>query len=421
MVDFEARAAPLWANRELLESRRGKFLAQTGSQLWDVDPADPRRLLFLARAMALGGWVDDALTACAGFLRSWRAALAENRELRNTLAEICFLTRTYDPLVAFIRERYQAEIEITAARDGVPSEHVALWTLRGQKLSFLFSDRVIDHQFMDVILKHWIQVMPALCRYAARPELPRGAVFINLGDVGTVPGLAYCDYRPGFFLIPDPIFLQTDAYAFERSLCRDRGLPWPQRKTVAFWRGQSTGWTDCYGNPPASWRDLPRVRLCEIARSARDPERFDVALSGTTQLAEPAAGELRQSGLIGDYVPFEQFLNCKYQIDIDGNTSAWPGLFTKLCTGNPVLKVKSAQDYRQWYYDRLVPWRNYVPVEADMRDLVEKVDWLVNNDDEAQRIGEQGRALAAEMTAADEIARALPTIAAAFGAASGGG
>ena len=51
------------------------------------------------------------------------------------------------------------------------------------------------------------------------------------------------------------------------------------------------------------------------------------------------------------YVPMTDFNKYKYQIDIDGNTNAWPGLFQKLLTGSPVLKVASPYGFRQWLYE----------------------------------------------------------------------
>jgi hypothetical protein len=100
----------------------------------------------------------------------------------------------------------------------------------------------------------------------------------------------------------------------------------------------------------------------------------------------------------------------KYQIDIDGYTNSWPGLFTKLLSGSPVLKILSPLGWRQWYYDRLKEWEHFVPVESPGDDLVEKVAWLRKNDDAAQRIGASGGALAQSMTFESEIVRGAEII-----------
>ena len=115
-----------------------------------------------------------------------------------------------------------------------------------------------------------------------------------------------------------------------------------------------------------------------------------------------------------DTIPAGSFADWKYQIDIDGNTNSWPGLFQKLLTGSPVLKIASSWNWRQWYYDRLVPWANFVPIEEDMTDLIEKLAWLRDNDEQAQRIGNAGRELASSMSYESEIAAALHVIAGAL-------
>ena len=123
---------------------------------------------------------------------------------------------------------------------------------------------------------------------------------------------------------------------------------------------------------------------------------------------------MEAAGLIRGSVPAEDFLKFKYQIDIDGNSNSWPGLYHKLLTGSPVLKVASPNGYRQWYYDRLKPWINYVPVQADMSDLAQKIEWLRTNDDQARAIGEAGLALARSLDYERELTLAHRTIRAAF-------
>jgi hypothetical protein len=126
------------------------------------------------------------------------------------------------------------------------------------------------------------------------------------------------------------------------------------------------------------------------------------------------AEEIRSTGLVRDFVQDRTWGRYRYQIDIDGNANAFIGCFVRLLTGSPILKVASRDGFRQWYYDRLVPWRNYVPVAADMSDLVDKVRWLLANDDKARDIGDAGRALAVSMDYQTEMRAAVQTIAAAI-------
>ena len=91
------------------------------------------------------------------------------------------------------------------------------------------------------------------------------------------------------------------------------------------------------------------------------------------------------------YIPDHTLAFFRYHIDIDGASNAWRSLFLKLLSGSPVVKVESAWGFRQWYYDRLVPWVNYVPVRSDLADFIEAVEWIKAHDDEAQKIGQAGR------------------------------
>jgi hypothetical protein len=241
-------------------------------------------------------------------------------------------------------------------------------------------------------------------------DMPNGAILLNTDDYGLVPGLAFSDGRADRWLIPDPVYLVENGYRRTALHYLRHDVPWRERHKIAFWRGATTGGEDI----DASWELLDRVRLCRIG--AEHPALFDAGLAGVVQLNALDAAAVNASGLVRNFVPETQFIEYRYQIDIDGNTNSWPGLFQKLLTGSPVLKVASRHGYRQWYYDRLVPWENFVPVASDMSDLVEKLDWLRGHDAEAERIGAAGRMLALSMTVPAELQRARATIYAALSA-----
>ena len=85
----------------------------------------------------------------------------------------------------------------------------------------------------------------------------------------------------------------------------------------------------------------PEIRLCEIAGA--HAELIDAGISKVAPTADAVTRkEIETSGLLRPYVPSTEFNHWKYQIDIDGNTNSWPGLFQKLLTGSPVLKVASS-------------------------------------------------------------------------------
>jgi Flp pilus assembly protein TadD len=249
-----------------------------------------------------------------------------------------------------------------------------------------------------------VQTLPLLVHYH-RTGRERGTIYLGLDDNGAAPGLAFCTNADQRFLIPDPLFLQSQGYQTVRKYFSDEPVAWDDRRPVAFWRGSTSG-----NRAGGSWRTLPRVRLCEIGRAPEAAEFFEVGISRVSARTEAEASAIKSSGLMREWVPATAFARYRMQIDIDGNTNSWPGLFQKLLTGSPVLKVASPGNFRQWYYDRLVAWENYVPVEADMRDLVDKVRWLLSHDGEAREIGRRGAVLAGAMTYEAELEHAVATI-----------
>ena len=79
----------------------------------------------------------------------------------------------------------------------------------------------------------------------------------------------------------------------------------------------------------------------------------------------------------------------------------------RLLLGCCVLKIQSEHGFRQWYYERLTPWQHYVPVRADMSDLIEKIGWCRSHDGECAEIAGAGQAFAHAMTVEGEISEAV--------------
>ncbi len=301
---------------------------------------------------------------------------------------------------------------ITFDNELIKAPGAILWNVHDRRrCTFKFSRDIYSSQKYDMIINNWLSCLPALAAYHSSETHRGGEVALNVDDHGVVPGLAFCDYRPNFFLIPDPQFQSTHGYSATRSYYESHDVPWSDRVPLAFWRGATTG-----RYPAPGKRDcflLPRVRLCSLTQSR--PDLFDVGLNQIVQISNPEdIRSIEESGLMRPTVPDTTFNQYRYQIDIDGNSNSWAGLFTKLLTGSPVLKVASPLGFRQWYYDLLEPWVNFVPVASDMSDLIEKTEWLRDNAEEARRIGERGRETAAFLAYDAEIVRCSSTLVSAF-------
>jgi hypothetical protein len=323
-----------------------------------------------------------------------------------------FVVQRFDLASEMLRQRWELGCTIEL-RIGAPSPGFACvrWEIISSRhVRFVFDESILgrDNTRLRLLSFHWL--FPLFAEYLNRGAEATGAVDVSLFDGGLTPGLAFCSNKPDHFLIPDNLFISHLAYRPVRRAYQEHNVPWDQRRAVAFWRGSTTG------HPldrALGWRSMPRIRLCELGQQYGD--LIDAGISAITQETGPAAeAAIRESGLMRPYVPATEFDRYRYQIDIDGNTSSWPGLFQKLLTGSPVLKVASVSRSRQWYYDKLKPWINFVPVAADLSDLVDKIDWLRTHDDAARAIGEHGRALGLSMDYEGELQRAGRTITAAL-------
>jgi hypothetical protein len=250
---------------------------------------------------------------------------------------------------------------------------------------------------------HLACVLPIAAAYHAAGAPIEGTTDVSLEDHHlTLRGLSFCDFGEGF-LIPDPAYIGTDGYAAIRAAIDAAWVPWERREKRAFWRGSTTGRPEAEGD----WRTLPRLRLCGIAA-----ERSDMIDAGITAAVQWDGMEV--DPLIRRPVQAHLWQQWRYQIDIDGNSNAWAGMFHRMLSGSPVLKVASPMDFRQWYYHRMLPWVHYVPVRSDMSDLQERIEWLRGHDGAAREIGAAGRRLALSMTCEGEVRDSVPVVMAAI-------
>jgi hypothetical protein len=380
-------------------------------------PVAPATLLDAALASAVLKCADgcflEAEQEIFRLLSENLALCATNDEAFIGFLDALFTAQRFDFVAAMVRDRYgySTELEVDVRRGGRGIYRVRWEILPSGQHRFTFDAGAYesDQTRIAILLFQWI--FPLCSYYAQQPNQECGSVVINLGDIGEVPGLAFCDSRPDRFLVPDTVFVPSKGYSHARQIYDANNIAWNERNPVAFWRGATTG----IQRIPGDWRSLERVRLCALAQSDEFVGLIDAGISKIAQFDDlQVVEEIKQSGVFRDFVPWQDWNQYKYHIDIDGNTNAWEGFFLRLLTGSPVLKIESGSGRVQWFYDRLVPWKHYVPVAPDMSDLADKIRWLVRNPSTAQRIGQHGREFADAATYEREIERAVPVISAAF-------
>lgn len=226
-------------------------------------------------------------------------------------------------------------------------------------------------------------------------------IIVNVSDgcetEGDYPRVSPSCSRADSILVPDHHFANSEGYADLRRQA-EAAAPWHERRDMVLWRGASNG------RPLGSASFYQRLELCRRARRSAFADRLDIGMTDLDGVFDE--GQRAEAGaLIKPYVPNSDFLLYRYLIDVDGWSNSW-ALLEKLIMGAAVLKVESAFGYRQWFYGRLVPWRHYVPLRADLADFDEKLNWLSAVPEEAEKIARAGRALADEIRLAPEMAEA---------------
>ncbi len=149
------------------------------------------------------------------------------------------------------------------------------------------------------------------------------------------------------------------------------------------------------------------VRSALLRLGQQHPDLLDV--QQVDWVPDPTQRRLQSSG--GNSLSLgEQAARWSALLDVEGK--GYSGrLKLLLHSGRPVLVQE--RPWREWFWDSLVPMKNYVPVRRDLSDLVAKARWVQQNPQKAEQIGRAGRDLARRLltrtSAVEQWARAMRT------------
>lgn len=76
-------------------------------------------------------------------------------------------------------------------------------------------------------------------------------------------------------------------------------------------------------------------------------------------------------------------LQHKYQINVDGTVAAYR--LPYLLVGDSVV-LKQDSIYYEHFYNELQPWKHYIPVRSNLSDLLEKLKWAKDHDEEVRSV-----------------------------------
>lgn len=228
------------------------------------------------------------------------------------------------------------------------------------------------------------------------------------GDAPSLARFTPCASRREQVALPDPHFFDSRGYRTQRELAA-AALPWAERSDALVWRGGGNG-SGRLSFEQADLMDptvLARLRMVGLLKDAPGTDAKLVELQQDNGSYQATA---RRLGYLADRIDQESWLTRKYAIDIDGTVNTWANLLIRMLYGCCVLKVQSQFGFRQWYYDRLVPYEHYIPVKADMSDLLDQWEWAKTNDGRAAEIARNGANLARTITFEQAAAEAAVLI-----------
>ena len=164
----------------------------------------------------------------------------------------------------------------------------------------------------------------------------------------------------------------------------NNSIKWNRKKSVAVWRGTSTG-------SGVNEDNNVRIKLTVLSHRVNDTNLLDAGITKWNcrprklqdceylQIVNPDEINIP----VKKWMSEEEQSNYKYLICVDGHVSAFR-LTRNLKSGSVVLLVESEWDL--WYFHKLKAWEHYIPVKKDLSDLIDKIKWCKKNDDKVYDI-----------------------------------
>jgi hypothetical protein len=174
------------------------------------------------------------------------------------------------------------------------------------------------------------------------------------------------------FIDPVPyILLPLDDKTFSEGLLptlSDITRPaWEDKKAIAVWRGSVTA-----GYPSI------RTKTTELLWNYEKTDLKLIRYAGWDE-NKPIPEEH-----FGERYSLEKQFEYKYIFIIDGACIASNHQWVFGSGSVPLMITHPDNNY--WFKQHLKPMVNYVPINYDLSDVKEKIDWLINNDEQAKSI-----------------------------------
>lgn len=125
-------------------------------------------------------------------------------------------------------------------------------------------------------------------------------------------------------------------------------------------------------------RDSNEARLKLVDQSMLMPNHYNVAITNFFFYRDRMTKYRPNNTTTIPYVPFKQFFDYRYQINIDGTVAAYRLPF--LLAGNSLVIKQQSQCYEHFYH-LLEPGKHYLPVNESLDNLSSLLTNLIEQDD----------------------------------------
>lgn len=160
--------------------------------------------------------------------------------------------------------------------------------------------------------------------------------------------------------------------------------PWNLKKDMAIFRGQLTGALEHFDKKISPQENCNNMLRCHLVQRHGNSTLVDAKLTTTRNRLPNVLGGVE---LVGPKVPIRYMMEYKGLVMLEGNDVA-SGLKWALLSQSVVLMSKPR--HTSWAMEeRLQPWVHYVPLNDQATDVEEKMQWIIDHDEEAQRIAQR--------------------------------
>lgn len=143
-------------------------------------------------------------------------------------------------------------------------------------------------------------------------------------------------------------------------------IPWTERSDALGWRGVCSG---------TGGSESLRIRFTKTVYDYNSEENVRL-------IKQWNEGKNIPEELFNEYMDFTEFLKYKIFFIVDGNVIASNHMWGFASGCIPFL----VSNGKCWFTEFAIPFVHYIPINHDLSNLIEQIEWVKNNDAQAKQI-----------------------------------